>query len=69
MYICVCNAVRESDIHLAVENGVRNMRELIVATGCSTACKKCATRAVEVLEAALQDRRPLLRVVASGRAA
>ncbi len=69
MYVCVCKAVREADVHLAVENGARNMRELIAATGCVSSCKKCARTAVESLEAALREQRAFLRVVESGRAA
>lgn len=56
MYICLCKAVRESDIHDAVNDGVRNMRQLAARTGCSTNCGRCATAAADVLKDAMQER-------------
>ena len=50
MYICFCNAVTDSDIRVAVDGGVRNLKQLGKATGCSIACGCCKEMAVEVLE-------------------
>ena len=69
MYVCVCNVVTESQVRDAVKNGVRNMRELGAATGCSTTCGRCAKTAVEVLEASLRAEKSHLKVVSTGRAA
>ncbi len=56
MYICVCNAVTDSDIRSAVNGGVRNLKQLRKATGCSSTCGCCKELAVEVLEQALTDK-------------
>lgn len=53
MYICVCHAVTDSDIRTAVESGVRNMRQLNMATGCGSSCGCCKDMADTVLEQAL----------------
>jgi len=53
MYVCVCNAVTDSDIDAAVDNGVRNFKQLRKVTGCSSTCGRCKELAVEVLEQAL----------------
>lgn len=46
MYVCICNAITEKQIHQAVESGVEDLwglqRELGVATGCG-ACKEMAS--------------------------
>lgn len=55
MYICVCNAVTDSDIRTAVDQGVRNLKQLGKATGCSSSCGSCREMAVEVLEQALTE--------------
>ncbi|MCF6226040.1 MAG: (2Fe-2S)-binding protein [Xanthomonadales bacterium] len=55
MYICICNAVNESAIKAAAANGVSTLRELSLATGLATACGKCATEAVRILEQANAD--------------
>lgn len=69
MYVCICNAVTESDVHEAVRDGVDNMRELISRTGCSSTCGRCAKTAVEALDEALGSNPRFLRVVSGGRAA
>jgi len=56
MYICVCNAVTDSDIHAAVDSGVRNFKQLRKVTGCSSTCGSCKELAVEVLEQALTNK-------------
>lgn len=57
MYVCVCNAVTDSDIRKAVGNGVRNMRQLSQATGCSSTCGCCREMAVEILQQTLAENR------------
>jgi bacterioferritin-associated ferredoxin len=57
MYVCVCNAVTESDIRFAVDGGVRNMRQLKRTTGCSDSCGRCEDVAVESLKQALHQKR------------
>jgi bacterioferritin-associated ferredoxin len=55
MYICICNAVTDSAIRDAVEDGARSLRELSFRTGCSTQCGRCVGRAREVMNEALAD--------------
>ena len=69
MYVCVCNAVRESDVHAAVKDGVRTMRQLSATTGCSNSCGRCARFAASVLTDALQQHSPHLRLVEPARVA
>jgi len=57
MYVCVCNAVTDSDIRNAVDNGVRNMKQLGQATDCGTSCGCCRETAVEILQQTLTDNR------------
>ncbi len=56
MYVCVCNAVTDSDIHAAVDGGVRNFKQLRKMTGCSSTCGCCKELAVEVFEQALTNK-------------
>jgi bacterioferritin-associated ferredoxin len=57
MYICVCNAVTESNIRDAVGSGIRNLQQLARATGCGSSCGCCKEMAVEVIQQALHDKR------------
>ena len=68
MYVCICNAVTESDVQDAVRQGVRSMRELATETGCSQNCGRCARTASEVLGVALESH-PRLAIVSSSQAA
>lgn len=57
MYVCVCNAVTDSDIRNAVDDGVRNLKQLRQETGCSITCGSCTEMAVEVLQHSLSNKR------------
>ena len=57
MYVCVCNAVTDSDIRDAVDHGVRTLGQLRQNTGCGMTCGSCKDMAVEVLQQALSERR------------
>lgn len=69
MYVCVCNAVTDSDIRKAVDEGVRNMKQLKRTTGCSNTCGSCREEAFDVLQHALAEKRqspgliPVMQVV------
>jgi len=56
MYVCICNAVNESAIQQAVENGVTSFRDLSFTTGCGLQCGSCVKLAREVLDKALEKR-------------
>jgi len=53
MYICICNAVTERDIHAAVSDGCHSMRHLREALGVCSSCGRCGQSALEVLKGAL----------------
>jgi bacterioferritin-associated ferredoxin len=55
MYVCICNAVNESAIRQAVEDGVTSFRGLSLRTGCGTQCGSCVKQAREILDRALED--------------
>lgn len=55
MYVCICNAVTDSAIRTAVNEGARSLRDLSAKTGCSTQCGRCVPVAREVMDAALHD--------------
>jgi len=57
MYVCVCNAVTDSDIRKAVEGGVRNLRQLKQTTQCGTRCGSCTEMSTQVLQQALSEKR------------
>ena len=57
MFVCVCNAVTDSDIRSAVDDGVRSMKQLKQATGCSSSCGCCKEMATDILQQALTEKR------------
>ncbi len=66
MYVCLCKAVTDSDIHEAVNGGVRTMRQLARQTGCSSNCGRCAVTAAEILGQATARGASGLEVVRQG---
>mgnify|MGYP001568496495 CR=1 FL=1 len=57
MYVCICNAVTDSDIRDAVQDGVSNMRQLGQLTGCGSKCGCCKEQAVEILQQSMAEAR------------
>ena len=57
MYVCVCNAVTDSAIRDAVDEGVHNLQQLSRATGCGSDCGSCHEMATDVLQQALAKKR------------
>jgi bacterioferritin-associated ferredoxin len=66
MYVCICNAVTDSDIRKAVHEGVWNFKQLSRTTGCGSSCGCCKEMAVDILQQALvvkrQGRLPVLQI-------
>jgi len=60
MIICVCQAVRESDIDDAVSSGVATFDDLQQQTRVSTCCGQCTECAMQCLDRAV-------RIVQDGR--
>ncbi len=70
MYICICHAVTDSDIHQVVKRGASSFKDLSNATGCGTQCGSCVAQVRQVMNEALADQGTVaspeqLRVVAS----
>ena len=42
MYLCVCRAVRESEVDIAIDQGCRTFKDISDQTGCSKECGQCA---------------------------
>ncbi|MBT8070014.1 MAG: (2Fe-2S)-binding protein [Xanthomonadales bacterium] len=57
MYVCVCNAVTDSHIRNAVDDGVRTFKQLSRTTGCGSTCGSCRETAIEVLVQSLTEKR------------
>jgi len=57
MYVCICNAITDTDIQNAVDDGVRNLKQLSRLTGCAMTCGSCKETAVEVLQQAVAENR------------
>jgi len=57
MYVCICNAVTDSQIRNAVDNGVRNLKQLSRLNGCGVTCGSCREVASEVIQQAVAENR------------
>lgn len=57
MYVCLCKAVTDKDIHRAVQGGASSMRCLRQQSGVGSQCGRCVGHAKEVLGEALADAR------------
>lgn len=53
MYICICNAVKESDIRDAVNDGVACFKDLSKTLGLCTDCGSCGKKAMEAFHNAM----------------
>ena len=51
MFVCVCNAIRESDVRAAREAGCRAPEEVMSFLGARLECRACVTDLVQSLEA------------------
>lgn len=49
MYVCVCHAVSEREIHAALELGAQSIEDLSAALGVGTGCGKCRSHAQEMV--------------------
>ncbi len=55
MYVCVCNAITESDIKQAVNDGANCLKHLETKLGVSNQCGACSCDAKQCLTTALED--------------
>ena len=54
MFVCICHAVRESDLVEAVQEGTVTFQDLRLALGCGRSCGHCKRHINVVIEATLQ---------------
>jgi bacterioferritin-associated ferredoxin len=55
MYVCVCQAVTDREIHQAARNGAKTLKDLRRDLGVSVDCGRCASCARQCLKAANED--------------
>jgi bacterioferritin-associated ferredoxin len=53
LYICLCNAITDTDIAQAVEQGAARPCEVYTACGCRAQCGSCARKIVTMLRSLL----------------
>ena len=56
MYVCICNAITEKDIHMAVKEGISSLEQLSESTSVSRVCGCCENNADRVLQEAMLNR-------------
>ena len=54
MYVCLCNAVKDSEIAAAVADGHDDIESVAEALGVGTGCGSCQSMAQAIIDAALQ---------------
>jgi len=57
MYVCLCRAVTDREIHQAVDGGVDHVDQLEELCGIGTGCGGCRNVAQELIDARLADSR------------
>ncbi len=65
MYICLCNALSDRDVHAAAENGAQSVSEVYKAHGCRPQCGKCVP-IVRVMLETLRPNKPSVGVSLGG---
>jgi bacterioferritin-associated ferredoxin len=55
MFVCVCHAVTDRDIHEAVDEGVHHVEQLEALCGVGSGCGSCRTMAQELIESRLAE--------------
>ncbi|MGO1078010.1 (2Fe-2S)-binding protein [Inquilinus sp. CA228] len=43
MYICICNALNDTQIRCAVDSGAKTAGQVYAGLGCAPRCGKCVT--------------------------
>lgn len=55
MYVCLCQAVTDRDIHHAARNGARTLKDLRQALQVGVDCGRCASCAKKCLKSANEN--------------
>jgi bacterioferritin-associated ferredoxin len=51
MYVCICNAIRESDIKTAVDSGISRASDYFRNTGLRPQCGHCVSSVQSTIDA------------------
>lgn len=54
MYVCVCKAVTDKQIHHAINEGACSRRQLHQCTGAGSVCGKCSKHIKQMLDESLR---------------
>ena len=57
MYVCICNAITESEVRQAVDAGAEDLWDLQAATGIASGCGSCKEAAADILREGRSRRR------------
>jgi len=61
MYVCVCNAIRDSELRHAARHNEGDIEEVYASLGCQVQCGMCVEEAAEIIvEERELDRKPRL---------
>ena len=55
MYVCLCQAVKDSEVRQAVASGVEDIDQLAEALGVGTGCGSCRDLAQSLIDEALDE--------------
>jgi bacterioferritin-associated ferredoxin len=56
MYICICNAVTDSQIRNAIDDGATSIADLNASLSVGSCCGKCTRTARELLKSHISDK-------------
>lgn len=62
MYVCVCQAVTDREIHQAAKNGAKTLRDLRRDLGIGVDCGRCASCARKCLRSVIEDAQESLQL-------
>lgn len=49
MYVCICNALRETDVRRAIDEGAGCAARVFAANGCRTRCGSCVDHVKDMI--------------------
>jgi bacterioferritin-associated ferredoxin len=55
VYVCICNAVTDTEIREAVATGARSLGDLTATLGVASCCGRCADCATTLVEACCRE--------------
>lgn len=55
MYICLCNALNDTQIRCAVDAGARSAGQIYAVLGCAPRCGKCVTAIRQMVDQAYRE--------------